>query len=260
MTPTATPTPTMTPQPNYYVYRDCSDSNNWLVQSLVGGTTTPGEVQRDDDGGCWEFQYISQGIPSLGPVNVTLYSGNYFNNLTVYTDCNSCLPLVSCIESLTFVVEYNHLSGVTNGNPCFVYPSGTREHTCNRAVFNINANGVLIGQVNLNKIGGSFDNLNYPPNYPNYVGSSLYDRYDSISLTSQQAQDIASNSTNGLIDFTFDCGCIQNVNCATNSCHTGVGWVRLIRDLGLPSEEVLYSGCAVGNILNGFDPCQTILP
>ena len=246
---------------SYYVYRRCDDIKYWLVQSVMGDTITPGDVQRDDSGVCWEFQYISSGYPNLNPsLNVTNYTGNYFNNQTVYPDCDSCLPLVSCIESLTFVVEYNHLSGVTNNNPCTVYPNGTRGHTCNQAVFNINANGVLLGQVNLNNIGGSYDNQNFPPNYPNYVGSSPYDRYDSITLTSQQAQNIASNSTNGLIDFTFDCGCIQNVNCTNSSCHTGVGWVRLIRDLGLPSEEVLYSGCAVGNILNGFDPCQTILP
>jgi hypothetical protein len=90
MTPTATPTPTMTPQPNYYVYRDCSNPNNWLVQTSVGGTTTPGEVQKDNDEICWEFQYISQGIPNLGPVNVITFNGNYFTVSTVYSNCDEC--------------------------------------------------------------------------------------------------------------------------------------------------------------------------
>lgn len=250
-----TPTPTMTPQPNYYVYKDCSNAKNWLVQSVMGDTVTPGDVQRDDSGVCWEFQYISSGYPNLSSsLNVINYTGNYFDNQTVYPDCDSCLPLVSCIESLTFVVEYNHSSTVTNGNPC------TGGHACSRAVFNITANGVPLGQVNLNNLNNSYDNLNYPPNYPNYTGANSRDRYNAIPVTSQQAQDIASNSPDGLIDFSFDCACVQNVNCSSNTCHNGIGWVRLIKDLGLPTEEILYSGCPTGSILPGFDPCQTILP
>lgn len=257
MTPESspTPTPTMTPQPNYYVYRNCSNSNNWLVQSIMGDTVTPGDVQRDDSGVCWEFQYISLGYPNLNPsLNVTNYTGNYFNNQTVYPDCDSCLPLVSCIESLTFVVEYNNSSTVTNGNPC------TGGHHCSRAVFDITANGVPLGQVNLNNQNNSYDNLNYPPNYPNYTGANSRDRYNAIPVTSQQAQDIASNSPDGLIDFSFDCACVQNVNCSANNCHNGIGWVRLIKDLDLPTEETLYSGCPTGSLLSGFDPCQTTLP
>jgi len=158
--------------------------------------------------------------------------------------------LESCINDLTFVVEYNN-SGL-NGSPC----SGG--HGCNRAVFDILANSVVLGQVNLNNGGGIHDDVNRPPTYPNYPGASSGDRYNALSITSQQAQSIASNSPNGLIDFSFDCACIwsgANQNCVGSSCHTDVSWVRIIKDMGLSTEEELYNGCPNGNFIEDFDPC-----
>ena len=159
-------------------------------------------------------------------------------------------PLESCINSLTFVVEYNNSSA--NGSPC----SGG--HGCNRAKFDIMANNVNIGQVNMNNAGGAYDDVNRPPNYPNYPGASSGDRYNALSITSQQAQSIGANSPNGLIDFSFDCACIwsgPNQNCQGSTCHTDVSWVRIIKDMGLPSEEELYNGCPNGNFIEDFNPC-----
>ena len=158
--------------------------------------------------------------------------------------------LESCINDLTFVVEYNN--SALNGSPC----SGG--HGCNRAVFDILANNVVLGQVNLNNAGGIHDDVNRPPSYPNYPGASSGDRYNALSITSQQAQSIAANSPNGLIDFSFDCACIwsgANQNCVGSSCHTDVSWVRIIKDMGLPTEEELYNGCPNGNFIEDFDPC-----
>jgi len=253
LTPSVTPTPTSTPVSDslFYVYRECvSDIQKprWVVQTQVGATTTPGKVQIDDVGTCWEYQYSSNSYPSLPPSSIINYTGNYFSNSTVFDDCSSCSPLSTCIESLTFVVEYNN--NPQNGSPC---PGG---HQCNRAVFNILANNQNIGQVNLNNAGGSYDNVNRPPNYPNYPGAHPLDRYDSITITSQQAQNIANNSPNGLINFSFNCGCVIGNNCSSNTCHTGVGWVRIVKDIGQSNEQVLFSGCPTGNMLNNFDPCQ----
>jgi len=158
--------------------------------------------------------------------------------------------LESCINSLTFVVEYNG-SGA-NGSPC---PGG---HGCNRAKFDIMANNVNIGQVNMNNAGGIYDDVNRPPNYPNYPGASAGDRYNALSVTSQQAVNIANNSSDGLIDFSFDCACIwsgPNQNCQGSTCHTDVSWVRIIKDMGLSTEEELYNGCPNGNFIEDFDPC-----
>ena len=191
------------------------------------------------------------------------------------TPTPTTLPLVSCLESLTFVVEYN--ANGLNGSPC---PGG---HTCNRGVFNILAGDsspggveVNIGQISVNNVGGTTDLLNYPPNYnpnypstpgssPGYPGQSIRDRYSSISIDSAQAQQIAAASPSGLIDFSFDCACIwsgPNQNCSSggspsngSGCHGDVSWVRVIKDLGLPSEQVLFNGCPSGNFIQGFNPC-----
>ncbi len=177
------------------------------------------------------------------------------------TPTPTTLPLVTCIESLTFIVEYNANSA--NGSPCH------GGHGCNRARFDILANGVNIGQVSMNNAGGFTDLLNYPPNYQapplpaGYPGQNALDRYNELSIDSAQAQAIAAASPGGLIDFDFDCACIfsgPNQNCVGSSCHQDVSWVRVIKDLGLSTEEVMYNDCPVGNFITGFDPCNTTPP
>tara|TARA_R110000765_G_scaffold306975_1_gene400784 strand:+ start:1 stop:981 length:981 start_codon:yes stop_codon:yes gene_type:complete len=181
------------------------------------------------------------------------------------TPTPSSLPLVSCLESLTFIVEYN--ANGANGSQC---PGG---HTCNRGVFNILAGDsspggveVNIGQISVNNVGGPTDLLNYPPNStlatppgPGYPGQSNRDRYTELSIDSVQAQQIAAASPGGLIDFSFECACIwsgPNQNCTgTQVCHQDVSWVRVIKDLGLPSETELYNDCPIGNFIEDFDPC-----
>lgn len=169
------------------------------------------------------------------------------------------------LESLTFIVEYN--ANGANGSQC---PGG---HTCNRGVFNILAGDsspggveVNIGQISVNNVGGPTDLLNYPPNStlatppgPGYPGQSNRDRYTELSIDSVQAQQIAAASPGGLIDFSFECACIwsgPNQNCTgTQVCHQDVSWVRVIKDLGLPSETELYNDCPIGNFIEDFDPC-----
>ena len=103
MTQTQTPTPTMTqtmtptqtlPQ-KYYVYRNCSNTNQYVVQLLPGFTIVPGQILRKtDDNTCWEFRYISNGRPILNPLfNVISNSGNYFVGVLecLFTTCNTCL-------------------------------------------------------------------------------------------------------------------------------------------------------------------------
>jgi hypothetical protein len=192
------------------------------------------------------------------------------------TPTPTTLPLVTCIESLTFIVEYNQ--NAANGSQC---PGTAQNHSCNRARFDITANGVDIGQVSMNNVGGFTDLQNYPPNYnpnyptqpgslPGYPGQHVRDRYSQLSIDSTQAQAIAAASPTGLIDFDFDCACIwsgPNQNCSTNNspadytgCHTDVSWVRVVKDLGLPTEEVMYNDCPSGNFITGFDPCDTTPP
>jgi hypothetical protein len=138
-------------------------------------------------------------------------------------------------------------------------------------VFDITANGITIGQVSMNNNGGSTDLLNYPPDStlvggPGYPGQSNRDRYNAIPVSSIDAQAIAANSPSGLIDFDFVCACIfsgPNQNCTPipqAACHQDVSWVRVIKDLNLSTEEVMYNDCPVGNFITGFDPCDTTPP
>ena len=76
------------PLPSYYVYQKCG-TDEYLVQNVSGSTTTPGEVQRDSNQGCWEFTNIASGLPNYP--SQTLYTGNYFTGSNyVYNDCDEC--------------------------------------------------------------------------------------------------------------------------------------------------------------------------
>jgi hypothetical protein len=218
-----------------------------------------GQVFKDSAGVCWEYLGRFENYTTTTSVITSTQSGNYFvgASTVIYANCSDCSPnIVTCISSLTFIVEYN--KSVLNGSPCAGDSSALFSHGCDQAVFDIRANGVFVGQVNLNNGGTIYDtnpNLRRPPNYPSYPGANIKDRYGSIALTSAQAQLIAAASTDGLIDFSFDCACVGGVNCTASNCHNGIGWVRIVKNLGLPTQQILYSACPVGAMLQNFNPC-----
>jgi hypothetical protein len=267
-TPTPTLTKTPTPTPVYqYVFQSCkpiSAQGTQLTQIIqpvpLSFTVVVGQVFKDSANVCWEYLGRFENYTTTTNVITSTQSGNYFvgASTVIYANCSACNPnIVTCISSLTFIVEYN--KSVLNGSPCAGDSPGN-SHTCDQAIFDIKANGVSIGQVNLNNGLSIYDtnaNLRRPPGYPNYPGASSRDRYGSIALTSAQAQLIAANSTDGLIDFSFDCACVGGVNCTANNCHNGIGWVRIIRNSGLTTQQTLYSACPVGSMLQNFNPCQT---
>jgi hypothetical protein len=173
------------------------------------------------------------------------------------TPTSSPPTLIQCLNSLDIVVEYNQF-GIGNGNPCF------GGHTCNRAVFIVLANNVTIGTVSLNNIGGIYDQLNLPPGYTalppgwtytsgsntyNAAPKSDYDRYNSFSITSQQAIDIAAADPSGEVQIAINCGCVSGVNCTTSDCHGSVNFVRVYKD-----STLIYAGCPTGNAVK-FTPC-----
>ena len=262
-TPTPTNTKTPTPTPVYqYVFQSCKPINSQTTQltQIIQPLPLPfnivvGQVFKDKNGVCWEYLGRFENYTPTTSVITSTQPGNYFvgASTVIYANCSTCdTPLVTCISSLTFIVEYNQ-SG-QNGSPC---PGG---HRCNLAVFDIKANGVNVGRINLNNSGGVYDpnpDSRRPPGYPNYPGAHIFDRYASIVLTSANAQLIAAASTNGLINFSFDCACVSGVNCNSNSCHTGIGWVRIVKNSGLPTQQILYNACPTGNMLQNFNPCQT---
>ena len=135
---------------------------------------------------------------------------------------------VQCLSSMEIIVQYHQSKG-----PC---PGG---HTCNSAKFNLMANTVNIGLVNLNNASNA---LQPGQHYP--VGeTSGPNRMNAFEITPAQAQLIVDGSApnDGFISFSLIC--------AESSCHTGVAWTTLKLD-GL----VIYNGCPTNNFLT-INPC-----
>lgn len=74
--------------PTFYLYQKCGGTE-LLLQSEPGATTTPGEIQKDENNICWEFIETINTNPTI---NVSInFTGNYFaDNNTVYNDCEEC--------------------------------------------------------------------------------------------------------------------------------------------------------------------------
>lgn len=187
----------------------------------------------------------SGAIPSGGKIQhmYKLVAGqeDIFKPILSITNLNGCIqnytlkPLtlvgqstVQCLSSMEIIVQYHQSKG-----PC---PGG---HTCNSAKFNLMANTVNIGLVNLNNASNA---LQPGQNYP--VGeTSGPNRMNSFEITPAQAQLIVDGSSpnDGFISFSLVC--------AESSCHTGVAWTTLKLD-GL----VIYNGCPTNNFLT-INPC-----
>jgi hypothetical protein len=132
---------------------------------------------------------------------------------------------------MEFIVQYSDTQGPCPGN-----------HACNVATFYLRGNTTTIGTVYLNNNGGPADSLNYPPGV-----TSGNDRYNLLTLTTEQAQAIAATSQNGNITFSLVCA-IPNGN-----CHTNVTWITLKLN-----AETIYSGCPNNNFLT-INPCTGVI-
>lgn len=118
---------------SYYVYRRCDDIKHWLVQTVSGSTITPGEVEKDTQNICWEFQYVSVGLPNLSPeFQVINWTGNYFSvSNEVYDNCDDCnvCPIweLNCI-TLNSSVDVTEIIGTVNpiATQVWIDESGTR--------------------------------------------------------------------------------------------------------------------------------------
>lgn len=101
VSPTSTPTPTASPQVGYYLFQRCSVTNEYVIQTLPGPTTTPNQVFSLTDypytNQCWKFISFSLNYPSLPLGSISSFiSGNSFSGLSVfyYTDCEECISIV----------------------------------------------------------------------------------------------------------------------------------------------------------------------
>lgn len=188
------------------------NASDWRVEAVVYFTPIPGKNYRIKT-----YNHNLQGPPDCDFIPS-------FTNVIIQTE------LEECLGSMEFILQY-----VENQGPCATL------HNCNDATFYLRGNGIQIGTVYLSNTGGSNDRFNYPPGQ-----NSGRNRYNTITLTTQQAQTLAASSNNGKI--TFDLICALSF-----PCHSNVTWITLKRN-----GTTIYNGCPANNFLT-IDPCTGIV-
>jgi len=95
VTPTMTPTPTPSMLPGYYVYRQCGNPTEYVIQTLAIPTFTPNQVFKTIANDlCWEYMYYSSTYPTLPLGSTFTYvNGSFFPSLgnTFFNTCIDCL-------------------------------------------------------------------------------------------------------------------------------------------------------------------------
>jgi hypothetical protein len=99
VTPTLTPTNTPSPTPSmaigYYVFRQCGNPTEYIIQTLAIPTFTPGTIFKTiTNNYCWEFMYYSATYPTLPLGSTFTYiSGSFFPSAgnTFFDNCSICL-------------------------------------------------------------------------------------------------------------------------------------------------------------------------
>jgi hypothetical protein len=198
---------------------------------------------------------------------------------TTTTSTTNIQPTIECLEGLVIeaiymrtVYDYELLSP-DYVHPC--YPTiGT--HDCNRALFELYGNGdansgVYIGDLRMNNAEGSGGGVTIHSgnnicedyhNHPDILTGGLWSgteqsRYDRITLTYQQALDIATASPGGgtIVDFYFLPAMITyGTTCYDETApHSEITWIRISKSTG----EVIYNGCPEGGFLS-LDVCTGI--
>jgi hypothetical protein len=95
VTPTMTPTPTPSMLPGYYVYRQCGNPTEYVIQTLAIPTFTPNQVFKTIANDlCWEYMYYSSTYPTLPLGSTFTYvNGSFFpsSGNTFFNTCVDCL-------------------------------------------------------------------------------------------------------------------------------------------------------------------------
>lgn len=169
------------------------------------------------------------------------------------SDSNGCVadgavtPNVEVLTGLKVEVMYFVLPTIAD-DPYAPRLCGTGTHNCNRARFDVLANGSSIGIANLNNAGGTsipdgtIDDHNTPPDYPDYPNSDPLDRYFGKVITGVEAAEIADESGN--VTFTlFYTGIDANP-------HSDAAWIKITKEDG----TILATECV--NVFDEyvFDP------
>ena len=242
-----------------------SDSDSFSLYSNINGYTVPFELNVSR--ASLLAGYTTALVPDYTSVVRIKSTGDCIN----YTDIVlEYTPFVECLSGL--IIETIYLNNITDlallpinyTHPC---PSTINTHYCNRALFEINGNGIYIGDSKLNNARGTGGTITSHGTYicQDYLNTpdllvggtwtgDIDSRYNKIVLTDAQAIALANISTSSLINFSLISTMVEySTTCdAITVPHTNVTWIRISR----PSGEILYNGCPVDNIAT-IDVCAT---
>ncbi len=153
-----------------------------------------------------------------------------------------------CIEEIKIKAIYREKKKAVPEGICY------GGHLCDRSNYNININGVTVGEVSLNNRKNSAYNKDNTPPFEDWnpeqnpERDSERDRYSEIKLTDAQIDSIIDSGEK--LDISLDCNCIKGVNCSSDRCHEDKTWIILEVD-----GTEIYSGCPNGNFIEGLNPC-----
>jgi len=206
--------------------------------------------------------------PSTTTTSTTSSSSTTTTSSSSTTTTSTTFPVVPFLQGLKietlYMAEQSDLDLLPSSyiHPC---PLEIGVHTCNRAFFQVTGNDVYIGDSLMNNgdgVGGTVttsgklvceDYYNYPAaltggTWTGYTGDSGGSRYSVMTITGQQAIDIANvNVGNCNIEFKL----IATMTTYNTTCygqtvpHENVTWIRISK----PDGTVIYNGCPINNIL-----------
>jgi len=161
-----------------------------------------------------------EAVIDIAPASLTYPMSDSYT-YSISCPGNVLTETTQCLAAMEFLVRYSDTRGSKPGG-----------HQCDRGTFNLKANNVTVGTVYLSNTNGTNDHHNYWPGE-----SSGMDRYNSLTLTNQQVQDIAAATNDGTIQLSLNCS-------LSGGCHESVNWVTV-----KINNKQIYDGYPSGNFV-----------
>ena len=140
-------------------------------------------------------------VITVTPVNTV--GAGYTSQTTVHTNMSEETLITLTILNLEIEAYYAYGSDRDLLPTGYLYPTAYSEYLTNQARFNVFLGGVLIGELNLDNDGGATDvSPNFTALVPNWSGSS-FSRYDTLTITLPQAEQIAAAITAAGVSLKF---------------------------------------------------------
>lgn len=216
----------------------------------AGSTSSLANVMVTPSGGVAPYTYLWSTGDTGNFVEDLIKNETY--NLTI-TDANGCsistdiTPNITVLRGLSIEVMYFDLP--TSNKEDKYYPRNcSKGHICNRARFEVLANGISQGIANMNNSNGTsvengtIDDVNRPPDFPNYDSPTAKDRYFIKVISGTEAAAIAN--TEGKVEITLSYTGIDN------NPHSEAVWLRIKKEDG----TVVSNSCVNAFTSFEFDP------